>query len=202
MRTSMKMMLSLLVAFGLVACGGGAGDEGDATEADTTAQIDEGTEDGATDDTVGGAMTTPSWMTVDEAARTVTMEIDAGADDANNRWNFNGLYAGEGSITVPEGYTVTIEFTNSDPTQPHSLGIGEAMDTYPATFENPQPVFAGAMTSNPNTSGTPSNESETIEFTTDTAGDYAMICYVPGHAVAGMVIPFTVSAEGEAGVTR
>lgn len=198
MRNSMKMMLGLLVAFGLVACGGGAGDEGDATEADTTAQMDE--TDGG--EMAADGMTTPSWMTVDEAARTVTMEIDAGADDANNRWNFNGLYAGEGSITVPEGYTVTIEFTNSDPTQPHSLGIGEAMDTYPATFENPQPVFAGAMTSNPNTSGTPSNESETIEFTTDTAGDYAMICYVPGHAVAGMVIPFTVSSEGEAGVTR
>lgn len=199
MRGSMKMMLSLLIAFGLVACGGGAGDAGDATEADTTAQMDEMDE---MDEMDGGGMTTPAWMTVDESAKTVTMEIEAGQTDANNRWNFNGLYAGEGSITVPQGYTVTIDFTNSDPTQPHSLGIGESMDTYPATFQDPQPVFAGAVTSNANTSGTPSNESETIEFTTDTAGDYAMICYVPGHAVAGMVIPFTVSAEGEAGVTQ
>jgi uncharacterized cupredoxin-like copper-binding protein len=29
-----------------------------------------------------------------------------------------------------------------------------------------------------------------------------MICYIPGHAVAGMVIPFHVTADGSAGVSQ
>jgi len=197
MRTTVKMLI-LGVTIAAVACGGGAGDEAETTDA-TTTETETAVEPGAAP---AGEMTVPSWMTVDEAARTVTMQIRAGETDANNRWNFNGLYAGEGSITVPEGYAVTLEFTNDDPTQPHSAGIGEAMDSYPATFSDPQPVFEGAITSNAATSGTAPNGSETIEFTADTAGDYAMICYVPGHAIAGMVIPFHVSAEGEAGVSQ
>jgi uncharacterized cupredoxin-like copper-binding protein len=33
-----------------------------------------------------------------------------------------------------------------------------------------------------------------------TAGNYAMVCYVPGHAALGMWLYFDVSADGEAGV--
>ncbi|MDX1624638.1 MAG: cupredoxin domain-containing protein [Gemmatimonadota bacterium] len=185
--------LSLALAIGLIACGGAAEEEGD-MEADTAAM-----EEATAEEAAAGGMTTPEWMTVDENARTVTMEIDAGSNDANNRWNFNGMYADNGSITVPEGYEVTIDFSNSDPTQPHSLGIDEQMDQWPATFDNPQPVFEGAITADAATSGTPPNESETITFTAGEAGDYSMVCYIAGHAVAGMVIPFHVSAEGEAG---
>lgn len=177
----------------LVACGGAADEAG--TEADTMAMEEPAP-------TTGGAMSTPEWMTIDETARTATLEIHAGETDENNRWNYNGLYAGSGSITVPQGYTVTINFTNSDPTQPHSLGIDETMASWPATFENPEPVFAGAITSDAATTGTAPNGSETITFTTSEAGDYAMVCYIAGHAVAGMVIPFHVSADGSYGVTR
>lgn len=187
--------LSLILAFGLIACNGAADDEG-IDEADTTAMVDTAPAEG---ETATGQMSTPSWMTVDESAQTVTLDIDAGSSDANNRWNFNGLYAGSGSITVPQGYAVTINFTNSDPTQPHSLGIDERMDTWPATFENPEPVFAGAMTPDPATTGTPPNGTATITFTPDSAGEYSMVCYTPGHAVAGMVVPFNVSADGSYG---
>ena len=149
-----------------------------------------------------GELSTPSWMTVDETARTVSMDIAAGSTDANNRWNFNGMYAGSGSITVPEGYTVTINFTNSDPTQPHSLGIDESEASWPATFDAPEPVFAGAITPDPTTTGTAPDGSASITFTADAAGDYAMVCYVPGHAVAGMVVPFHVSADGSYGAQQ
>lgn len=186
---------ALILAFGALACGGGA-QEGGMEEADTVAV------DTAEEEAMAGGMTTPGWMTIDESGKTATLDIDAGSSDANNRWNFNGLYAENGSITVPQGYEVTINFTNSDPTQPHSLGIDETMEQWPATFDNPQPVFEGAITANAATSGTAPNESETITFTTSEAGDYSMVCYIAGHAVAGMVIPFHVSAEGEAGVTR
>ncbi len=187
--------LSLILALGLIACGGGADEAGMEDEADTTA-MEETVEE---ETPATGEMSTPSKMTVDEDAQTITLDIDAGSSDANNRWNYNGLYAGNGSITVPQGYEVTINFTNSDPTQPHSLGIDEPMDTWPATFENPEPVFDGAMTPDPATTGTAPNGNATITFTADTAGEYEMVCYIAGHAVAGMVVPFTVSDDGSYG---
>ena len=191
MRTMWKLLAFVLVT-GLVACGGQEGAEEGEMEADTTA---------APETAPTGGLTMPSWMLVDQAAQTVKLEISAGSEAVNNYWNYNGLYAGNGSITVPQGYTVTINLVNADPTQPHSLGIGERMDAYPAMFENPQPVFAGAITPDA-TTGTAPQGTASITFTADQAGEYAMICYVPGHAVAGMVIPFNVSADGQAGVAQ
>jgi sulfocyanin len=185
-------MLGLVLVGGLLACGGEATEDEGAMEADTTAVE---TETAPTT----GQLTTPSWMLVDQAGQTVTIELAAGSEAVNNYWNFNGLYAGNGSITVPQGYAVTINFTNADPAQPHSAGIGQKMDSYPAMFESPSPVFIGAITPDP-TVGTAPGATAAITFTADTAGEYALICYVPGHAVAGMVIPFIVSADGPAGV--
>ena len=189
-------ILSTILVAGLWACGGAETDEG--MEADTLAMA--GETDAMADHDMGGAMSTPDWMTVDETARTVTMEIQAGSSDVNNYWNYNGLYAGHGSISVPQGYTVTINFTNSDPTQPHSLGVDEAQDSWPATFDAPEPAFAGAMTPDP-TVGTAPGGTASITFTVDAAGDYTLVCYVPGHAVAGMHIPFTVTADGTPGAS-
>ena len=44
-------------------------------------------------------------------------------------------------------------------------------------------------------------ENDAVTFTADKAGEYALICYVPGHAAAGMWINFTVADGGTAGVT-
>jgi uncharacterized cupredoxin-like copper-binding protein len=187
-------ILSTILVAALWACGGKTEDA--VIEADSTAM--EATTEMADHDM--GAMSTPEWMTVDETAKTVTMDIRAGSSDVNNYWNFNGMYAGSGSITVPQGYAVTINFTNADPTQPHSLGIDEAQESWPATFDAPAPAFSGAMTADP-TVGTAPNGTATMTFTTDTAGDFTMVCYVPGHAVAGMSVPFNVPATGTPGAS-
>jgi uncharacterized cupredoxin-like copper-binding protein len=186
-------ILGMTLVAALWACGGQAGEEG--AEADTLAVAD--TMPAEHD---MGAMSTPDWMMVDATARTVTMEIRAGGTDVNNYWNFNGLYAGHGSISVPQGYSVTINFTNADPTQPHSLGIDEAQESWPATFDAPEPAFAGAITPDP-TVGTAPNGTASMTFTADAAGEYSMVCYVPGHAVAGMHIPFNVTADGTPGAS-
>ena len=188
-------LLGMTLVAAIWACGGQADDT--ATEADTTAMADTAM---SAEHEMGGAISTPEWMTVDATARTVTMDIRAGASDVNNYWNFNGLYAGHGSITVPQGYAVTINFTNADPTQPHSLGIDEAQESWPATFDAPEPAFAGAITPDA-TTGTAPNGTATLTFTADAAGDYAMVCYVAGHAVAGMHIPFHVTADGTPGAS-
>jgi FtsP/CotA-like multicopper oxidase with cupredoxin domain len=143
------------------------------------------------------ALTVPDWMDVNTGARTVTMTLTAGATTANNSWNFNGHFGGTGGITVPEGYTVTINLVNSDPAMAHSVGVGERQATYPNQFPEVVPVFEGGVTESPRsmTESTLPGETETITFVVDEAGEYALICYVTGHAATGMWLPFTVSED-------
>lgn len=165
-------------------------------------------ENGEATQTAQGAETaadlsTPGWMQVDHEAQTVRMEVVAGSDQTNNRWNFNGYANGNATVVVPEGYEVTIEFRNEDPANPHSLAIDSRTGPdWPATFQDPQPAFEGAITEGAAsmTESTQPGESEEISFTAERAGDYSMICYVPAHAATGMWILFQVSADGQAGV--
>ena len=150
-----------------------------------------------------GEMTMPDWFEVDSDARTVHMTITAGATADNNHWNFNGATNGSMAITVPEGYSVTVEFVNDDPVMAHSAGISTEKGTFGAMVD-PVPVFAGAITENPASmiDSTMPGESESFEFVADIAGNYSMVCYTPGHAITGMWIYFNVSAEGQAGVQQ
>ena len=148
-----------------------------------------------------GEMTMPSWFQVDNAARTVHMTITAGATDEQNYWNYNGTLNGEMTITVPEGYTVTIDLVNNDPMMAHSVGISTQTSGFGASLDT-TPVFPGAITPNPTSmvDGTMPGETQSIEFVAATAGNYAMICYVPGHSTIGMYTMFNVSSSGQAGV--
>lgn len=150
----------------------------------------------------GPQLSMPDWMQVDHDASTVTMEVVAGLTEEANYWNFNGYVNGDVDIVVPEGYDVELEFRNDDPNMTHSLGIDEVQQPWPASIPNPTPVFEGAITSNPTAMAraTQTGESETISFTASEAGEYAMVCYIPGHATIGMWTYFVVSGDGEAGV--
>lgn len=192
-------ILSTAMLMALAACGGGepAADTSSESEMEPAAAESEGMgEMGAM-----GEMTMPDWFHVDEANQTVHMTITAGATDAKNYWNYNGYTDGAMTITVPEGYTVTIDFVNEDPNMAHSLGISSQTSGFGASL-TPDPVFEGALSSNPISmvDATMPGESETIEFTASTAGDYAMVCYIPGHAATGMWVLFNVSGDGSAGV--
>ena len=160
--------------------------------------------------TVGSAMAqsetelvVPEWMIIDNDAKTVKLEIIAGKTDAVNYWNFNGYANGGATIVIPDGYSVSLSFTNNDPIMPHSLGIGEKVDTFPAMFDSITPAFDGALSSNPTDmmSATKSGETEELAFTAAGVGEYAVICYIPGHATVGMWIGFNVSGDGSVGVS-
>jgi sulfocyanin len=148
-----------------------------------------------------GALTVPDWYSVDNAAQTVHLTIVAGSVPDNNYWNFNGAVRGALAITVPEGYTVTIDLVNQDPNMAHSLGISNELTNF-AMPPSPEPVFAGAVTSNPQSmiDATMPGETESITFVADAAGNYSMVCYIAGHSAVGMWLFFNVSADGEAGV--
>lgn len=189
MRT--QLSTALVLAMGVAACGGGEpADEAPAADRPAAETPAAG----------GGAMSMPSWMQVDHDARTVTMTVTAGSTPDLNYWNFNGATNGNATVVVPAGYEVTIEFTNADPNMAHSLGIEEQQATWGASL-TPSPEFQGAVTSNPTsmTAGTMPGQSETITFTVGEAGDYAMVCYVPGHAATGMWVNFRVAEGQEAG---
>lgn len=183
-----------LVAVAFSACGGGEPEQAPAggTSAPAAAPADA---------PPTGPMTIPDWFHVDAAARSVHMVITAGSIPDNNYWNFNGAIRGSTAITVPEGYTVTIEFTNRDPNMAHSIGVS----TETANFSvppTPTPVFAGAISQNPGSmiDGTMPGETENVTFVAERAGNYSLVCYIPGHTAVGMWIYFNVSSGGEIGV--
>lgn len=188
MRTN-ALVAALILGLGLTACGDS--EPADMPQPDVAEEPDQ-----------GASLGMPDWFQVDEAAETVTIDLVAGATSENNYWNYQGFYGGRGGITVPAGYEVTINLINEDPNMPHSVGVSERRATWPSMFDEVTPVFDGAVTENPTsmTEATLTGETESITFTADAAGEYALVCYVVGHAAAGMWMPFNVSAQGDAGV--
>ena len=143
------------------------------------------------------------WISVDDAARTVTVTLVAGQSDANNRWNFNGYANGEATVVVPAGYTVTIHFENRDPVHYHSVGVLAKVASYPPIFEDATPVFDGAVTSNATSMSeatAPAGGTESMTFIASAAGEYALVSLVPANAVTGMWVGFEVSESGESGL--
>jgi len=193
--------LGTAILFGLtaLACGGGEQGEVQTSQAQGTQQP---ASQPAAQPASGGDVSNPDWFEYDEASNTVTMEITAGLTSDNNAWNFNGFFGGEGEILVPEGATVTINFVNDDPNMAHSIGVDERTSNFPASFGSPTPAFEGGISSNPTsmTESTMPGESETITFTAESAGEYSLVCYVPGHAAVGMYVFLTVTTDGTAGV--
>ena len=182
-----------LAAVALLGCGGG--EEGDqaasapdpATEADATAP----------------AAIPAGWIVVDDAARTVTVNLVAGETDANNRWNFNGYANGETTVVVPVGYTVTVNFENRDPVHHHGVGVLERAASYPPFFDEAVPAFDGAITPNATSmteATAPGGGTGSFTFVASEAGEYALVCPVPANAVTGMWIGFEVSESGESGL--
>ena len=185
---------ALLFSLTIAACGGGdAADDGATTEEPPASETPAGQ--------TGGSMQMPDWFQMDAGSNAVSLNITAGSTSAQNYWNFNGFTQGNGSITVPVGATVTVNFANNDPNMAHSLGIEEWQDSFSGTIEV-SPAFDGAVSSNPGslTDATMPGESETLTFTASEAGEYVMICYIPGHAQIGMWVKFIVSADGTSGV--
>jgi sulfocyanin len=185
-------ILPLIIA--VAACGGGEPAE-DAGVGDTSAATSPAPAAASSE------MTMRDWFHVDEANQSVHMTITAGLTDAKMFWNFNGATDGDMTITVPVGYTVMIDFKNDDPNMAHSLGISAMTSGFGASVD-PTPAFEGALTQNATSmmDATMPGEEERITFTADAAGEYTMVCYIPGHAATGMWVRFNVSTDGQFGV--
>jgi cytochrome c oxidase subunit II len=129
------------------------------------------------------------FISVDAENQTVTLTVIAAYDETNGGLNFNGYANGEATYTVPQGWTVNVEFQNNADL-PHSAMI-VAQDAV-SEQQLPDPVFEGASTSDPFTGTT---ESGSFSFTAESEGSYALACGVPGHAANGHWIVFEVAAS-------
>ena len=92
-----RISSALLLTLGISACGG-AEEAAQAPAAEAAPAV-------AVEAAAGSSeMTMPEWFRVDESAQTVEIDVAATMDGG---WKFNGMSQGSGTITVPEGYTVT-----------------------------------------------------------------------------------------------
>jgi len=111
-------------------------------------------------------------------------------NDDNSWLNFNGFSHGKAVYTIPRGWTVEVAFINPSPS-PHSVVVVERDAV--KKVQVGQPAFPGASVPNP-VLGISSTKVE-FSFVADAAGEYAMACGVPTHAMSGHWVAFNVSAS-------
>lgn len=128
-----------------------------------------------------------------EQPKSVKVTLVATYNGANYGMNFNGYAHGKAVLTVPKDWTVNVTFINPSPI-PHSAIVIEKPDT--KKLQIPEPYFAGGA-SPKHLVGMSLGKAE-FSFTPDEAGEFALACGFPAHAVAGHWVAFNVSADAKA----
>jgi sulfocyanin len=133
-----------------------------------------------------------NFISYDAGARTVNVLLIAALNTAQGGFNFNGGSSGDQTITVPLGWTVNVDVENHDAI-PHSAIV--IRDTTPMPITPDQPAFPRAFTNDLANGLPPQTGHDTMNFTATPAGNYLIVCGVPGHATSGMYIRFVVSSS-------
>ena len=127
--------------------------------------------------------------------KTVSITLYAALNSAQGGFNFNGGSSGNQTITVPLGWAIHFDVTNTDAI-PHSAILIINQSPIPNAPSNP--AFPRAYTDHLIDGLAPQNGHDTMDFTATPAGNYLIACGVPGHAPSGMYIQFVVSAAAHA----
>jgi hypothetical protein len=131
-----------------------------------------------------------TWLVVDSAARTATLQVIAGHSAANQGLNFNGFQNGRLTLSVPLNWNVVLRFVNRDTLAPHSVEVIDSTRTLPGGPVDP--AFPRAQTTRL-MQGLAAGQTEEIRFAASRAGTFYIWCAVPGHGIGGMWIRFRVS---------
>ncbi|MGH7698971.1 MAG: sulfocyanin-like copper-binding protein [Gemmatimonadales bacterium] len=134
----------------------------------------------------------PSWLTWEQAARTVTFRLIAAHTGLYGGLNFNGFGEGQLTVVVPLGWTTVMDFYNNDAVLPHSAEV--IADQTPVPTGPVDPAIPRAYTARL-AQGIPPGQSDGMRFVAEPAGEYLIFCAVPGHGLGGMWIRLRVSAE-------
>jgi uncharacterized cupredoxin-like copper-binding protein len=124
----------------------------------------------------------PAWVTVDAAAQTVTLALEASQPAGAPSARINGEHDGSVQVVVPRGWTVQWRWKNLDETAPHSLVVMVEREKLP--MEGGRPSLTNAM-SRSVTAGLPPGSTDNTTFVAEDAGWYWVLCGVPGHAIGG-----------------
>lgn len=136
--------------------------------------------------------TTPPWLVVDTASRTVTLALQVTPAPDGGAALINGYRNGELQIVVPLDWTVQWDWRSADSTVPHSLVVMAEREKIPT--EGGRPAFSNAMTRMV-TAGLKPGQGDRTSFVADEAGWYWMLDGVPGHAIKGEYIGLKVDRE-------
>ena len=133
----------------------------------------------------------PTWLSFDAGTKTVRFQLIAGLTGLNGALNFNGYRDGGLTLVVPQGWRTEIDFRNHDGMLPHSAEI--IAPQTPLPVQPVDPAIPRAYTLRLE-EGLVSEATDTMRFAAQPAGEYLIICGVPGHGASGMWIRFRVSA--------
>jgi sulfocyanin len=137
--------------------------------------------------TSGHKSSTPTWVTT--KGKVVNLTLIAAYNNTGSGFNFNGAAKGQLTVTVPLGDKVNVTFSNNA-ALPHSAQVIAYSKNVPSGPVSD--AFKGANTAN-STSGVTKGTTQKFSFTANKAGNYQIICAVPGHAAAGMWDTLVVS---------
>jgi len=138
---------------------------------------------------------TPTFLAV--KGHGVTLTVIAAYNSNVSGFNFDGDGKGKLVVSVPAGYTVNVVFSNKSAIPHSALFTLYSKRTSPASFPL---AFKGAASPNP-TVGITVGAVQKFSFVASKPGTYALVCAVPGHAVAGMWDTFKVTQGGKPSLT-
>ena len=127
------------------------------------------------------------FLSVDAAARSVTITLIASYDGANGGFNFDG-YSRELLWTVPLGWTVHVVCENRGPLR-HSCAVVGGAGTAAL-------AFPGASTQQP-AIGIEARHQARFTFRATRVGVFRFACLVPGHEEARMWDPLRIVPGGK-----
>lgn len=125
--------------------------------------------------------------------KTVKVVLAATFNTANAGMNFNGYSHGNAVLTVPVGWKVQVTFINPSPI-PHSAIVVDKSDV--KKLQITEPYFEGGAIPK-HIQGMTMGKAE-FSFVADEAGEYALACGFPAHALAGHWVGFNISADAKA----
>lgn len=135
-------------------------------------------------------ITENDFIKLGDKPQTVKITLVAVFTDANYGMNFNGYAKGGAVYTIPKGWTVEVTYINPSPI-PHSAIVIEKADT--KKLQVPQPYFKGGAIPN-HLQGLAYNKA-VFTFVADEAGEYAIACGFPAHAMNGHWVALDVDEK-------
>lgn len=126
--------------------------------------------------------------------KTARLVVVSAYNPVNYGMNFNGFAKGGARYTIPQGWTVSVNFTNNSPV-PHSAIVVEKPMV--KKLQMGEPAFKGASTPYP-VRGTTGKGGVAFQFVADEASEFAIACGFPSHSANGHWIAFDVSTTATA----